>query len=83
MDESKTLALLSVEEVARRLDTPVRFVRRLIAERRITFHKVGRYVRISTTDLDAFDAAGRIDQADQNHRAPTSPVAQDGAWSAR
>ena len=53
--------LLSVEEAAAVLGTPVRFVRRLVAERRIPFHRVGRYVRIRTSDLDAFIAAGRID----------------------
>jgi excisionase family DNA binding protein len=38
--------LLDVNEVARRLGTEPRFVRRLIAERRIEFHKLGRHVRI-------------------------------------
>jgi len=53
--------LLSVEEAATRLGTPVRFVRRLVQERRIPFHKVGRYVRIAEADLDDFVAAGRVD----------------------
>jgi excisionase family DNA binding protein len=35
-------------------------VRRLIFERRIAFVKVGRHVRISPADLDAFIAAGRV-----------------------
>jgi len=39
----------------------VRFIRRLIAERRIRFYKIGRYVRIDRRDLDAFVAEGRID----------------------
>lgn len=38
--------LLSVEQVAELLGTSVRFPRRLIEERRITFVKVGRHVRI-------------------------------------
>jgi excisionase family DNA binding protein len=53
--------LLSVGEAAGRLGTPVRFVRRLIAERRIRFYKIGRYVRLDAADLDAFVAAGKID----------------------
>ena len=38
--------LLTVEQVAEVLGTTVRFPRRLIEERRITFVKVGRHVRI-------------------------------------
>ena len=53
-------ALLSVEQAAERLGTSVRFVRRLVFERRIAFVKVGRHVRICPTDLDAFIAAGRV-----------------------
>jgi excisionase family DNA binding protein len=53
--------LLTVEEAADRLGTSVRFVRRLVLERRIAFVKVGRHVRISPADLDAFIAAGRVD----------------------
>jgi excisionase family DNA binding protein len=53
--------LLSVEQAAERLGTSVRFVRRLVFERRIAYVKVGRHVRIATRDLDAFIAAGRVD----------------------
>jgi excisionase family DNA binding protein len=53
--------LLSVEEAAERLGTSVRFLRRLIAERRIAFVKVGRHVRIDPADLEAFIAAGRVE----------------------
>ena len=42
--------LLTVEEAAGRLGTSVRFVRRLIAERRIAYIKVGRHVRIAEDD---------------------------------
>jgi excisionase family DNA binding protein len=53
--------LLTVEEAAERLGTSVRFVRRLIFERRIAYTKLGRHVRIAATDLDALVAAGRIE----------------------
>ena len=53
--------LLTVEEAAERLGTSTRFVRRLIFERRIAFVKVGRHVRIATTDLDAYIRAGRVE----------------------
>ena len=52
--------LLTVPEAAARLNTSVRFVRRLIAERRIEFVKVGRHVRISESALAAFVAAGTV-----------------------
>ncbi|GAA2367325.1 helix-turn-helix domain-containing protein [Streptomyces carpaticus] len=45
---------LSVDQVAERLGTSTRFPRRLIAERRITFVKVGRHVRIPESALAAF-----------------------------
>jgi excisionase family DNA binding protein len=53
--------LLTVEDAAARLGTSVRFVRRLIFERRIAFVKVGRHVRIVAADLDAYIRAGRVE----------------------
>jgi excisionase family DNA binding protein len=53
--------LLTVDAAAERLSTSVRFVRRLIAERRIEFVKVGRHVRITECALAAFIEAGRIE----------------------
>ncbi|GAA5161690.1 MULTISPECIES: excisionase family DNA-binding protein [Amycolatopsis] len=52
---------LTVEEAGEYLNTGVRFVRRLIAERRIAFHKVGVHVRLSVADLEAFVQAGRVE----------------------
>ena len=53
--------LLTVEEAAERLGTSVRFVRRLIAERRIAYVKVGRHIRLDPTDVEAFIAASRVE----------------------
>ena len=53
--------LLSVGQAAERLGTSVRFVRRLVFERRIPYVKVGRHVRIAARDLDAFIRAGRVE----------------------
>ncbi|MGK5681349.1 helix-turn-helix domain-containing protein [Actinoplanes sp. URMC 104] len=53
--------LLTVDEAAQRLGTGVRFVRRLIAERRIRFYKVGKYVRFHPDDLAAYIQDGRVD----------------------
>ncbi|MFF9628631.1 helix-turn-helix domain-containing protein [Streptomyces fradiae] len=46
--------LLTVEQAAERLGTTARFPRRLIAERRTAFVKVGRHVRIPERALDAY-----------------------------
>ena len=53
--------LLTVEAAAERLSTSPRFIRRLIAERRIEFVKVGRHVRISEAALSDFIDAGRVE----------------------
>jgi excisionase family DNA binding protein len=53
--------LLTVEAAAERMSTSVRFIRRLIAERRIAFVRLGRHVRIAEADIDAFIKAGRVD----------------------
>jgi excisionase family DNA binding protein len=52
---------LTVAETAAYLNTSERFVRRLISERRIAFHHVGRHVRFALTDLDAWLAASRVE----------------------
>lgn len=52
--------LLTVEAAAERLSTSPRFIRRLIAERRIEFVKVGRHVRIRESVLDAFIQSGVV-----------------------
>jgi excisionase family DNA binding protein len=55
--------LLTVEEVAERLGTTVRFPRRLIAERRIAYVKLGRHVRISEDALSVYIAQCTVDVA--------------------
>lgn len=52
--------LLTVEQAAERFGTSPRFVRRLIAERRIAFTKLGRHVRLSSADVEAFILAGQV-----------------------
>jgi len=57
--------LLTVEQAAERLGTGPRFVRRLIAERRIGFVRLGERkgcpVRVAEDDLAAFVASGRVE----------------------
>jgi excisionase family DNA binding protein len=59
--------LLSPQDVADRLGTSLRFVRRLVLERRIPYTKLGRHVRIAESDLDAFIAAGRVEAGTLPH----------------
>ncbi len=53
--------LLTVGQAAEILGTTSRFPRRLIAERRIRFVKVGRHVRIPESALVEFVAAGVVE----------------------
>ncbi|MEU4032575.1 excisionase family DNA-binding protein [Streptomyces collinus] len=52
---------LSVDQVAEVLGTTVRFPRRLIEERRITYVKVGRHVRIPESAVRAFIRANTVE----------------------
>jgi excisionase family DNA binding protein len=55
--------LLTVAEVAKLLGTTDRFPRRLIAERRTCFVRVGRYVRIPVSAVREFTDAGLVEPA--------------------
>jgi excisionase family DNA binding protein len=52
--------LLTVGEAAELLGTTERFPRRLIAERRIAFVRVGRHVRIAESVLRAYVADNTV-----------------------
>lgn len=52
---------LSIPQVAERLGTTERFPRRLVAERRITFVKVGVHVRIAESVLSAYITANTVE----------------------
>jgi excisionase family DNA binding protein len=60
-------SLLSVEAAAEYLSTSPRFIRRLVAERRVPYVKVGRLVRLTCEDLDAFIAEGRVEPLTASH----------------
>ncbi|MBQ1088229.1 excisionase family DNA-binding protein [Streptomyces sp. B93] len=51
---------LNVAQVAELLGTTVRFPRRLIEERRITYVKVGRHVRIPESAVRAYIEANTV-----------------------
>jgi len=46
--------LLNVQEAADYLSVKERFIRRIIAERRVEFVRVGRHIRFDQKVLDAF-----------------------------
>jgi excisionase family DNA binding protein len=52
--------LLTVAEVAERLNTTPRHVRRLVFERRIAYRKLGNYVRFHPDDVTEYVAAHRV-----------------------
>lgn len=68
-DTVSAVRLLDVNDVAVRLGVTVRFVRRLVAERRVPYVKVGKFVRFDPAELEAW-----VDDA----RRPVSE-ATDGA----
>lgn len=53
--------LLRIPDAATYLGTSERHVRRLVSERRLPHHKVGKFVVLDTRDLDAFVAAHRVE----------------------
>jgi excisionase family DNA binding protein len=55
--------LLSVPEAAERLGTTTRFPRRLIAEKRIRFVRLGRHVRIPSRQSRNLLKPGRCSQS--------------------
>jgi excisionase family DNA binding protein len=55
--------LLTVAEVAERLNVGERFVRRLIHERRIDVRHLGKHVRIRESAVEAFIEAGAVPAA--------------------
>lgn len=59
---------LTVPQTAEYLNTSERFVRRLVAERRIAFHRVGRHVRFAVADLDAWLSGCRVEPIRRGRR---------------
>jgi excisionase family DNA binding protein len=60
---------LTISQAADRLGMSERYVRRLISERRIAFHRLGRSVRLAESDVSAFANAGRVE-----------PLTAEGNW---
>ena len=70
--------LLTVDQVATRLNVGPRFVRRLIQERRIEVRHLGKHVRIKESAVEAFIEAGAVPAVPRpraRRRAALWPVA--------
>jgi excisionase family DNA binding protein len=61
----RTDAPLTLDEAASYLNVSQRFMRRLVAERRVVFYKVGKFVRFRSGDLDRLLETGRVDPFDE------------------
>ena len=53
--------VIGVEDAASYMSVPERFIRRLVAEKRIRYYKVGKYVRFELRDLDTFIEANLME----------------------
>ena len=71
--------LIDIDEVATRLGVSTRYVRRLVAERRIAYLKVGRLLRFDADVVDAWLAACGVNANEGSARTstvgPTKPIA--------
>jgi len=54
-------SFLSLPEASDYLGVASSFIRRLVLERRVTYYKLGRYLRFNPTDLDEFVLHSRVD----------------------
>lgn len=61
MDRDVDDELLTCVEAAQRMKISARQVRRMVAERRIAFHRVGRCVRLAPADIAAYVASVRVE----------------------
>jgi excisionase family DNA binding protein len=53
--------LLDVDQAAAHLSVTPRFIRRLVAQRRVPYLKVGRFIRFDVADLDDWLDACRVE----------------------
>lgn len=63
MNEQQRLPLLSISDVAQRLNVQVRHVRRLVAERRIPYIKWGHLIRFEAEEIERWLDASRRPEA--------------------
>ena len=56
--------LMSVTELAEHLGVGVRFIRRLVSQRRIPYYKIGKYVKFDRQEVEDWKNSVRVDKAD-------------------
>jgi excisionase family DNA binding protein len=61
---------MDINAVAERCDVRVRFIRRLVAERRIPYVKLGHLLRFDPSEIDAWVDRARVREADRDHGHP-------------
>jgi len=64
--------LIDVDELAKWLGVEVVFVRRLVAERRIPFLKIGKFVRFDPAEVSAWIDRQRVNPTSQSSRFRTT-----------
>ena len=71
---SRRTPLLDIDAVAEVLGVTPRHIRRLVAERRIPFVKVGRFVRFDSGELDVWLDLQRVDVVRRGQREAGRPA---------
>lgn len=59
--------LIDITAAAEQLGVTVRYMRRLVAERRIPYVKLGHYLRFDPAEIDAWIDRARVDEGDRVH----------------
>lgn len=65
--------LIDISELAQRLATSQRHVRRLVDERRVPYLKIGHYVRFDPADIEAWLDQYRVSMADSGAEVDGPP----------
>ena len=60
IDISSIPELLTIDQLAERLGITVRHVRRLVAEKRVPYYKVGRLVRFDPAEITTWLGTRRV-----------------------
>lgn len=75
--------LWTVDDLARQLGVTVRYVRRLIAERRVPFIKCGHYIRFDPVQIEEWIQQSRVEQARPLATATVTSFRGHGAPASR
>lgn len=66
--ETRQNDLMDIQQLADRLGVGVRYVRRLVAERRVPYIKLGHLLRFDPADIDAWIERAKVDETLPEHR---------------